>query len=165
MVDVFLALPPVMVAILLAAMLSPSRKTIIIAVGLTVWTNYARMIRAETLSLKEKDFVRLARVAGASRTRILFSHIFPNITNTLIILVTLDVGRVIIAVATLSFLGLGLQPPSAAWGLMMAEGRQYITYAWWLVTFPGLAIFLAVLGINLFGDWLRDVFDPKQKLR
>ncbi|MFH1487774.1 MAG: ABC transporter permease, partial [Pseudomonadota bacterium] len=117
------------------------------------------------LSIKGKEFVRLAKVAGCSKIRILFSHIFPGVINTLIILITLNVGQVIIAAATLSFLGLGIQEPSADWGLMLAEGRKYITYAWWLVTFPGIAIFLTVLGLNLSGDWLRDILDPKQKLR
>jgi peptide/nickel transport system permease protein len=163
--DIFLSLPPIMMAIILASMLNPSLKTVILAIGLTAWTSYARLTRGEVLSLKEKDFVRLARVAGASNWRILFSHIFPNVVNTLIILVTLDIGRVIIATAALSFLGLGVQPPSAAWGLMLSEGRKYITYAWWLVTFPGIAILLTVLGFNLSGDWFRDILDPKQKLR
>lgn len=163
--DIFLALPPVMMAIILAAMLTPSVRTVVLAIGLTAWTGYARLVRGEVLSLKEKDYVRLARVAGCGPWRILASHIFPNVVNTLIILVTLDIGRVIIATAALSFLGLGAQPPSASWGLMLAEGRKYITYAWWLVTFPGVAILFTVLGFNLSGDWLRDVLDPKQKLR
>jgi len=163
--DILLSLPPIMMALLLAAILEPSLLTVVLAIALTAWTQYARLVRGEVLSLKEKDFVRLARVAGSSNWRIMLSHIFPNVVNMLIILVTLEVGRVIILAATLSFLGLGLQPPSAAWGLMLSEGRKYITYAWWLVTFPGIAILITVLGFNLTGDWLRDVLDPKQKLR
>ncbi|MBW2063034.1 MAG: ABC transporter permease [Deltaproteobacteria bacterium] len=163
--DIFMSLPLIMMAIILASMLNPSLKSAILAIGLSGWTGYARIVRGEVLSLKEQDYVRLARVAGCSSKRILFSHILPNIMNTLIIIVTLQLGQVIIAMAALSFLGLGVQPPSATWGLMLSEGRKYITYAWWLATFPGIAILLTVLGFNLMGDWLRDTFDPKQKLR
>lgn len=163
--DLWMSMPAIIIAILIVSVLGPSTKTVIIVVGITGWIHYARILRGEVLSLKERDFIRLAKVAGCGNLRIIFSHIFPNIVNTLIILVTLDFGRVIIVTATLSFLGLGLQPPSAAWGLMLAEGRQYIVYAWWISTFPGIAILLAVLSMNMTGDWLRDVLDPKQKLR
>lgn len=164
-VDIFLSFPPIMMAILVAAMMGPGLQTVVIALGITGWTNYARLVRGEVLSLKQKDFVRQAKVAGCSSAHILFRDILPNVANTLIILFTLDIGRVIIASATLSFLGLGVQPPVADWGMMLSEGRKYIVYAWWLVTFPGLAILFTVLGFNLTGDWLRDVLDPKQKLR
>jgi peptide/nickel transport system permease protein len=163
--DLWMSLPTIITAILIVSLLGPSKKTVIIVVGVTGWITYARIVRGEVLSLKEAAFVRLARVAGCGHLRLIFFHLFPNVVNTLIILVTLDFGRVIIITATLSFLGLGIQPPSASWGLMLAEGRQYITYAWWMITFPGLAILLAVLGMNLTGDWLRDRLDPKQKLR
>ena len=129
------------------------------------WPGYARIVRGECLSLKQRDFVRLARVAGCSKLRIMFSHILPNVFNTITIMATIDIGGIIVYTAAMSFLGLGTQPPSCDWGLMLAEGRQYITYAWWLVTFPGIAIVIAVLGFNLTGDWLREVMDPKQKLR
>jgi peptide/nickel transport system permease protein len=164
-VDIFLSFPPIMMAILVAAMMGPGLQTVVIALGITGWTNYARLVRGEVLSLKQKDFVRQAKVAGCSNAHILFRDILPNVANTLIILFTLDIGRVIIASATLSFLGLGVQAPVADWGMMLSEGRKYIVYAWWLVTFPGLAILFTVLGFNLTGDWLRDVLDPKQKLR
>ena len=164
-VDVFLAVPPIMMAILIAAVMDPGLKTVVLAIGLTGWSHYTRQVRGEVLSLKNKDFVRQARVAGCSRAAILFKDILPNVANTLIILFTLDIGRIIIASATLSFLGLGVQPPLADWGMMLSEGRKYIVYAWWLVTFPGLFILLTVLGFNLCGDWLRDILDPKQKLR
>lgn len=163
--DLWMSMPAIILAILIVGLLGPSKQTVIIVVGITGWIHYARIIRGEVLGLKEREFIQLARVAGCSNTRIIFSHIFPNVVNTLIILLTLDFGRVIIITATLSFLGLGIQPPSAAWGLMLAEGRPYITYAWWLSAFPGIAILFAVLGMNMTGDWLRDILDPKQKLR
>jgi len=163
--DIFLSLPGIMLALLLVVIMSPGLKSVILAISLTAWPSYARLVRGEVLSIKELDFIKLARTTGCSHKRILVSHIFPNLINTLIVVITLELGRVIVLAATLSFLGLGLQPPSAAWGLMLAEGRKYITYAWWLVTFPGIAILLTVLGFNLVGDWLRDILDPKQKLR
>lgn len=163
--DFWTSLPGIIVLFMLAAVYGPSAKTIIITFGIMGWPNYARIVRGECLSLKERDFVRLARVAGCSNLRIMFSHIFPNIVNTIIILATIEIGGIIVYIAILSFLGLGTQPPSCDWGLMLAEGRQYITYAWWLVTFPGIAIVVAVLGFNLTGDWLRELLDPKQRLR
>jgi peptide/nickel transport system permease protein len=163
--DIFLSVPPIMMAILLAVIMEPGLLTLVLAIAMGAWTQYARLVRGEVLSLKEKGYVRLARVGGAGNLRIMASDMLPNVANTLIILVTLEVGRVTILAATLSFLGLGMQPPSASWGLMLAEGRKYITYAWWQVTFPGIAILITVLGFNLTGDWLRDVLDPKQKLR
>ena len=163
--DLWMSMPAIITAILMVSVLGPSKQTVIIVVGITGWIHYARIVRGEVLSYKEREFVQLARVTGCSNARIIFSHIFPNVVNSIIILVTLDFGRVIIITATLSFLGLGIQPPSAAWGLMLAEGRQYITYAWWMSAFPGIAILFAVLGMNMTGDWLRDVLDPKQKLR
>lgn len=163
--DFWTSLPGIIVLFMLAAVYGPSAKTIIITFGIMGWPNYARIVRGECLSLKERDFVRLARVAGCSNLLIMFSHIFPNIVNTIIILATIEIGGIIVYIAILSFIGLGTQPPSCDWGLMLAEGRQYITYAWWLVTFPGIAIVIAVLGFNLTGDWLRELLDPKQKLR
>lgn len=163
--DFWMSLPGIIVLFMLASVYGPSAKTLIITFGIMGWPNYARIVRGECLSLRERDFVRLARVAGCGNLRIMFSHIFPNIMNTIIIVATIDVGGIIVLTATMSFLGLGTQPPSCDWGLMLAEGRQYITYAWWLVTFPGVAIVVAVLGFNLTGDWIRKILDPKQKLR
>jgi peptide/nickel transport system permease protein len=163
--DLWLSLPAIIVLFMLASVHGPSAKTIILTFGIMGWPNYARIVRGECLSLKERDFVRLARVAGCSKLRIMFSHILPNIVNTIIIMATIEIGGIIVLTASMSFLGLGTQPPSCDWGLMLAEGRQYITYAWWLVTFPGLAIVITVLGFNLTGDWLREIMDPKQKLR
>jgi len=163
--DFWLSLPGIIVLFMIAAVTGPSAKAIILTIGLMGWPNYARIVRGECLSLKQRDFVKLARIAGCSNLRIMFSHILPNIVNTIIIMATIEIGGVIVLTATMSFLGLGTQPPSCDWGLMLAEGRQYITYAWWLITFPGIAIVIAVLGFNLTGDWLREVLDPKQKLR
>ena len=163
--DLWLSLPGIIVLFMLASVHGPSAKTIIITFGIMGWPNYARIVRGECLSLKQRDFVRLARVAGCSKLRIMFSHILPNIINTIIIMATIEIGGIIVMTASMSFLGLGTQPPSCDWGLMLAEGRQYITYAWWLVTFPGFAIVITVLGFNLTGDWLREIMDPKQKLR
>jgi len=149
----------------LVSILGPSELTIVIVVGISGWPGYARIVRGECLSIIQNDYIKLARVAGCSNLRIMFSHILPNIANTLIVMVTLNVGQMIILTATLSFLGLGTQPPSPDWGLMLNEGRQYINSSWWLVVFPSLAILMAVLGFNLVGDWLREVLDPKQRLR
>ncbi|MBU1195697.1 MAG: ABC transporter permease [Proteobacteria bacterium] len=163
--DLWSSLPGIIVLFMLASINGPSAKTIIITFGIMGWPSYARIVRGECLSIKERDFIKLAKVAGCSNLRIMFSHIFPNIVNTIIIMATIEVGGIIVMTASMSFLGLGTQPPSCDWGLMLAEGRQYISYAWWLVTFPGIAIIIAVLGFNLTGDWLRTVLDPKQKLR
>jgi len=163
--DLWMSMPAIILAIILVAVMGPSALTVVIVVGIAGWPGYARIVRGECLSVRQNDYIRLAKVAGCNNLRIMFSHIFPNIANTLIVLVTLNIGQMIILTATLSFLGLGTQPPSPDWGLMLNEGRQYISYAWWLVTFPAIAILLAVLGFNLVGDWLREILDPKQKLR
>jgi len=163
--DLWLSVPGIILLFVLASINGPSARTLILTFGIMGWPYTARIVRGETLSLKQRDFVKLAKVAGCSNLRIMFSHILPNIVNTLIILVTIDIGGIIVYTATMSFLGLGTQPPSCDWGLMLAEGKQYITYAWWLVTFPGIAIVIAVLGFNLTGDWIRELLDPKQKLQ
>jgi len=128
--DSWLSLPAIIVLFILAAVNDPSAKTIILTIGIMGWPNYARIVRGECLSLKQRDFVRLARLAGCNNVRIMFSHILPNIINSIIILATIEIGGIIVLTATMSFLGLGAQPPSCDWGLMLAEGRQYITYAW-----------------------------------
>lgn len=161
-VDAFLALPFILMALGFVAALGPSVTNIIIVMGITNWARYARLVRGEVLSVKSRDFVALARVAGQARWRIGVMHILPNVTNSIIVLATLDLGRVIILESSLSFLGLGVQPPDISWGLMLADGRAYMTVAWWLMVMPGLAILLAVLSLNIFGDWLRDRLDPRQ---
>jgi len=161
--DIQMSVPALVLALILSAVLMPGLKTVIIVIGIVYWTWYARIIRGEVLSIKERDFIALAKVAGCSRIRILFAHILPNIVNTLIVLSTLQLGSVIIYEASLSFMGLGVQPPSTSWGLMLSDGRGYMTVAWWLMTFPGIAIMLVVLASNLLGDWLRDLLDPKRR--
>jgi len=161
LVDVSLSIPPVLLALSLATALDPSFRTVIIVVGALLWSIYCRQVRGDTLAVREQDYIARARVSGASDFRIMVKHILPNITNTLIVLATLQVGFVILLEAGLSFLGVGLSRPTPAWGLMVAEGRELIVRAWWIALFPGLAIMLTVFGFNLLGDWLRDRLDPK----
>ncbi|MFC1869729.1 ABC transporter permease [Chloroflexota bacterium] len=162
-VDLMLSLPNILIAFVIVAVFGPSLTIIVLVVVLVVWARYARQVRAEVLSIKERDFVALARTAGCSHLRIIFKHIFPNVTNTLIVIITLQVGWVILLEASLSFLGVGIPPPTPAWGVMVADGRAIINSAWWISTIPGIAILLVVLSLNLFGDWLRDVLDPKMR--
>jgi len=162
--DAWLALPFLMFAIFLAAMLGPGIQNIVIVFGLIYWTRYARIIRGEVLTLRERDFVRLAQVAGVSHTRIVLRHIVPNIMNTWMVLASLTVGVVIVTEASLSFLGLGVPPPTPAWGAMLAEARNNLMAGeWWLTVLPGFAISIVVLAANLFGDWLRVKLDPQQR--
>ena len=163
LVDISLALPAILLALVLAAATGPSFQTIIVVVAFVLWALYARQVRGEVLSIRERDFVARARVAGATRLRIMARHILPNVANTIIVLATLQVGSVIILEAALSFLGLGIPRPTPAWGIMVADGRQLIVSAWWISFFPGLAITLTVFSLNLLGDWLRDRLDPKLK--
>ena len=160
--DTWLALPALTFAIFLAAIVGPSMWNIVLILGITYWTRYARVIRGEVLSLKEREFVRLAIVAGCSKWAIMWRHILPNIMNTAIVLGTLMLGVVIIAEASLSFLGVGVPPPQPAWGLMLSDGKQGLMVGyWWLTVFPGCCIMLMVLSANLLGDWLRVKFDPQ----
>ncbi len=160
-VDIQLSMPTILLALAIIGAVGPSLSNIILVIAVTTWVDYARVVRAQVLSIKENEFVDLAKVAGCSTLRILIKHIFPGTINSLIVIGTLMLGRVIIFESALSFLGLGVQPPTPSWGSMLADGRQYITYAWWLATFPGLAIMMVVLGTNLLGDWIRDCLDPK----
>jgi peptide/nickel transport system permease protein len=160
--DAWLALPAVSFAILLAALVQPSEWNIIIILGVVYWTRYARVIRGEVLSLKERDYVRLAVVAGCNQRQIMWTHILPNIANSAIVIATLQLGVSIIAEATLSFLGVGVAPPKPAWGLMLAEGKSGLMAGyWWLSVFPGVCIMLIVLSANLIGDWFRVWSDPQ----
>jgi peptide/nickel transport system permease protein len=160
--DTWLALPALTFAIFLAAITGPSMWNIVIILALTYWTRYARVIRGEVLSLKEREFVRLAIVAGCSKWTIMRRHILPNVINSAIVIGTLMLGVVIIAEATLSFLGVGVPPPQPAWGLMLSDGKQGLMVGyWWLTVFPGCCIMLMVLSANLIGDWLRVKFDPQ----
>ena len=160
--DAWLALPALMFAIFLAAIVGPSEFNIVIILGLVYWTRYARVVRGEVLSLKERDFVRLAIVAGCSKWTIMRRHILPNVMNTAIVLATLMLGVVIVTEAALSFLGVGVPPPKPAWGLMLADGKKGLMAGyWWLTVFPGVCIVLMVLAANLLGDWLRVKLDPQ----
>jgi peptide/nickel transport system permease protein len=161
LVDISLSLPTILLALVLVAAVGPSFGTVIGVLVVLLWARYARLVRGETLAIKQRDFIARARVAGASHTRIMARYIFPNVANSLIVLATLQVGYVILLESALSFLGAGLPRPTPAWGLMIADGRELIVTAWWVSMFPGLAIMLTVLALNLLGDWLRDHFDPK----
>ena len=160
--DAWLALPALTFAIFLAAIVGPSEFNIIIILGLVYWTRYARVIRGEVLSLKQREFVRLAIVAGCPKYVIMWRHILPNVINSAVVLGTLMLGVVIVTEAALSFLGVGVPPPKPAWGLMMADGKQGLMVGhWWLTVLPGLCILLMVLSANLLGDWLRVKLDPQ----
>ena len=161
-VDAWIALPAISFAIFLAVLLGPSERNIVIILAAIFWTRYARVIRGEVLSLKEREYVRLAIVAGCSNWTIMRRHILPNVVNTSIVLSTLIVGVVIVAEAALSFLGVGVPPPKPAWGLMLSDGKEGLMAGyWWVTLFPGLAIMLVVLAANLLGDWLRVKLDPQ----
>jgi peptide/nickel transport system permease protein len=160
--DSWLALPALTFAIFLAAVVGPSEMNIVIILGLVYWTRYARVIRGEVLSLKERDFVRLAIVAGCSKRTIMKRHILPNVLNSAIVLGTLMLGVVVVTEAALSFLGVGVPPPKPAWGLMLADGKKGLMAGyWWLTVLPGVCIMLMVLSANLLGDWLRVKLDPQ----
>ena len=159
--DSTLAFPIILFAILLVVAIGANMGNVILAIALVLWARYARVIRGEVLSLKERDFIARARVAGCSHLRIVVFHLFPNTVNTLLVLLTLQVGWVIIVEASLSFLGAGIPPPTPAWGSMVSSGREYVDTAWWVSALPGIAIMLTVVAFNLFGDWLRDTLDPK----
>ncbi|MDE3076664.1 MAG: ABC transporter permease [Chloroflexota bacterium] len=159
--DISLAFPAIMIALLLAVVMGPSFKTLVLAISLLGWAGYARLIRGEVLKLRQMDFVAQARIVGASPIRIMVTHIFPNIINTLLVLMTLSVGLIILTESALSFLGAGIPPPTPSWGSMVADGRDLIQTAWWISFFPGVAIGLVVLSGNFLGDWLRDKLDPK----
>jgi peptide/nickel transport system permease protein len=163
MVDISLALPTILLALVLVAAAGSSFSTVIVVIAVILWARYARQVRGETLSIKTQDFVARARVSGASHLRIMLRYIFPNVVNSLLVLATLQVGAVILLESTLSFLGAGIPRPAPAWGVMVADGRELIVVAWWVALFPGLAIMLTVLSLNLLGDWLRDHLDPKLK--
>lgn len=160
-VDATMSFPTILIALLLAVTMGPGLKTVVIAVSLIIWARFARLVRGEVLALREKDFIDHAKVIGCSDLRIMAFHIVPNVLNTFMVLVSLEVGYVIVVEATLSFLGAGIPPPTPSWGQMVSEGRQYISSAWWISLVPGAAITLVVLSLNLFGDWLRDYLDPK----
>jgi peptide/nickel transport system permease protein len=159
--DIFLSFPSTVLAMAVSAVLGRGIYNAMLAVGLVWWPWYARLIRGQILSLKQADFVKAAESLGFTKFRILWHHVLPNTIGTIIVQASLDVGYAILTTAGLSFIGLGAQPPQAEWGAMVAEGRQYLTTSWWVPMLPGLAIFLTVMGVNLFGDALRDAMDPR----
>ena len=162
--EAFLALPFILMALALVAAFGPGLSNIIIVMILTNWARYARLVRSEVLGIKERDFVVLARIAGVSRLRIALRHVLPNALNSVAILAILDVGRAMMLESALSFLGLGVQPPSVSWGVMLADAKSFMGFAWWLALFPGIAIFLSVLSFSSLGDWLHTKFDPRTGL-
>jgi len=164
LVNVMLTFPFVLLALAVIAVLGPSLVNMIIVLGVAGWPIYARVVRAETMAIREREFVVAGRALGMSHLRIVFRQIVPNLTSAIVVIATLQVAQVIILESFLSFLGLGIQPPTPAWGNMLGEGRLYMLNSWWIATFPGLAIFLTTLVINLMGNALRDWLDPHMKL-
>ena len=162
--EAFLALPFILMALALVAAFGPGLSNIIIVMVLTNWARYARLVRSEVLGIKEQDYVLLARIAGVSRFRIALRHVLPNAINSVAILAILDVGRAMMLESALSFLGLGVQPPSVSWGVMLADAKSFMGFAWWLALFPGIAIFLSVLSFSALGDWLHSKFDSRTGL-
>ncbi len=164
-VDTQTAFPGLLLALVIMAMIGPSARNIIIVLSINGWMVFARITRGIMLTIREKDYIDAARLIGAGDFRIMFRHAFPNLISPVLTLITLELARIILAEASLSFLGLGIQPPESSWGLMIADGRDYITIAWWLVTFPGAAIAVTVFGVMTVANWLRTVTDPEQRVR
>lgn len=161
LVDLHLAFPLILLALAIAAILGPSLRNLIIVMAITTWMIYARVVRGVTLSLREREFVLAARAVGANDLRIMARHVLPNLLAPVLVIGTLEVARVILMESALSFLGVGVPPPTPTWGRMLSEGRDYLTVAPWIATFPGLAIMITVLGVNLLGDGMRDLLDPR----
>lgn len=161
LVDMQLSIPLMLLALIVLAALGPSLQNLVVILALTSWVRYARIVRGQALSLREREFVLAARSLGAPMRRILLRNVLPNLIGPILVVGTLELARVVLLEASLSFLGMGVQPPTPSWGRMLAEGRTYIATAWWIATFPGLAILLTVLGINFLGDWLQDHLDPR----
>ena len=163
--DMFMAFPRLILAMAIAAALRPSLENVIIAISIAAWPAYARLARSVTLALREETFVEAARALGAGSPRILTRHVLPGVLSPMVIQISLDMGGIILTAAGLGFIGVGAQPPTPEWGVMIAEGRNYITQQWWVSTFPGIAIALVVFGFNLLGDGIRDLLDPRLRGR
>jgi peptide/nickel transport system permease protein len=159
--DMALSFPAILLALLIAVAIGEGYWTVVLALSILGWAGYTRMVRGEALRLRDSDFVAQARISGASSWRIMLRHIFPNTINSLIVMMTLSVGMIIIAESTLSYLGIGVTAPTASWGNMVADGRTYVSTAWWISFFPGIAIGLVVMSGNFLGDWIRDRLDPR----
>lgn len=161
--DSFMAIPFIVLALAVVSVLGPNLVNLIIVLGITGWVSFTRVVRGEVLSVRERDYVTAVRSIGQRTPQILARHILPNVAGSIIVLATLDVAVAIISESSLSFLGLGVQPPTVTWGLMLSDGREHLATSWWLATFPGLAISITVLGIIFLGDWLRELLDPRLK--
>jgi peptide/nickel transport system permease protein len=159
--DVQLSFPLILLALTLSAVIGPGLRTVILSLAIAGWPLYVRVVRGEVLALRSREYIQAAVATGARSARVIARHLLPNVLAPIIVVSTLQVSQVIIAEATISFLGFGIQPPTPAWGTMVSEGRTYIFFAWWLSAFPGAALALVALGVNLTGDWLRDVLDPR----
>lgn len=159
--DAALGFPTILAALIVVVILGTGMEAIVLAMLITVWPSFARMIRGDVIAVRDQDFVTQAKITGVSTPMILWRHIFPNTVNTLMVVSSILVGQVILLEASLSFLGLGLEPGAAAWGVMVADGKKVITKMWWMSLFPGLAITIVVLALNFFGDWMRDFLDPR----
>jgi peptide/nickel transport system permease protein len=164
-VDTQTAFPGLLLALVIMTMIGPSVRNIIIVLSINGWMVFARITRGIMLTIRGKDYIDAAKLVGVRDSRIMFRHAFPNLMSPTLTLVTLELARIILAEASLSFLGLGIQPPQSSWGLMIADGRNYITVAWWLVTFPGICIAVTVFGVMTVANWLRTVTDPEQRVR
>jgi peptide/nickel transport system permease protein len=160
LVDIAISLPVILLALLFGVLFGPSFTNIVIIISLILWSQFARMARGETLRIRQSAYVDLARAAGCSGISIMLRHILPNVAGALIVLATLQVGTVIIMEASLSFLGVGVPPPTPAWGSMIAEGRSYVISAWWICMFPGIAVLLTVMAVNVLGDEMADLINP-----
>lgn len=165
LVDVQTAFPGLLLALVILTMVGPSLETVIVVLSINGWMVYARMARGQVLSLREQQFFEAAIAVGCKARRVIFAHVLPNLASPILTLAALEMARIILAEAILSFLGMGVQPPHTSWGLMVAEGQDYMTNAWWLVTLPGLAIGITVLAVNLLASWLRTNADPAQRYR
>ena len=163
LVDIFLSVPAVLLAIIMVAVLGPGFLNVVLVLALTRWPRYARVAYGQTLAIANMPYVRLARFMGAGTRRVLIVHILPNIIGAITVVATLEFGLMVLFEAGLSFLGMGVQPPTPSWGAMLATGRAYVSTAWWIAAFPGLCLFLLILSVNLIGDYLRDRFDPKSR--
>jgi len=163
--DIMLSMPYILIAIAIIGAIGPSLMNVIFVMAITNWVSYTRITRYEAMSLSKLEFVDMAKLSGIHPAKIIINHFVPNVLNSVTVLGSLDVGKLIVFEAALSFLGLGVKPPTASWGAMLADGRVYLTVAWWIATFPGVAIVLTVLAGNLLGDWLRDELDPRRQMK
>jgi len=162
--DIFLSIPGLLLALAIVGALGPGIKNAMLALSIVWWPGYVRLVQGKTLSLREESFVEAAKAIGASKLRVIFSHILPNCTSPIIVKASMDMGMAILFAANLGFIGVGAQPPEPEWGAMISVGRNYLPDRWWMATFPGLAILITVLGFNLLGDGLRDILDPQSRI-